>query len=160
VRSAAEQPWQANAAGIAFRVLLGAIMSEQDNHKPAKDADRRLFLEKAGRFAAVTPPAIALMLSATGKARAATTSGVSKPSTTTIPITTSTVTIISDRRLKTGIISVGTHPAGFGLYRFRYLWSDTEHVGVLAQEVLKVLPHAVVRGDDGYLRVNYGALGL
>lgn len=96
-------------------------------------------------------PAIALMLSATGKARAATTSGIT--TTTSIPIT-------SDRRLKTGIIRVGKHPAGFGLYRFRYLWSDTEHIGVLAQEVLEVLPHAVIRGEDGYLRVNYAALGV
>lgn len=53
--------------------------------KSARDGGRRLFLEKAGRFAAVTPPAIALMLSATGKARAQTTSGK------TITVTTSTV---------------------------------------------------------------------
>ena len=130
-------------------------MSDQDKDKPAKDVGRRLFLEKAGRFAAVTPPTIALMLSASGKARAQTTSG----RTTTKTVTMSTI-IELDRRLKTGIVRVGTHRAGFGLYRFRYLWSDIEHVGVLAQEVLKVLPNAVVRGDDGYLRVNYGALGL
>ena len=115
----------------------------------ARDGGRRLFLEKAGRFAAVTPPAIALMLSTAGKARAQTASGSG-----------GTTTIKSDRRLKTGIVRVGTHPAGFGVYLFRYLWSDTEHVGVLAQEVLDVLPHAVVRGADGYLRVNYGLLGL
>jgi hypothetical protein len=36
---------------------------------------RRLFLEKAGRFAAATPPAVALMLSATGSARAGAVSG-------------------------------------------------------------------------------------
>jgi hypothetical protein len=127
-------------------------MSDEKKNSSQNDPGRRLFLEKAGRFAAVTPPAIALMLSAKGKARAQTTSGK------TVTITTSVIE--SDRRLKTGIIRVGTHPAGFGLYRFRYLWSDTEHVGVLAQEVLDFLPHAVVRGDDGYLRVNYGALGL
>jgi hypothetical protein len=61
-------------------------MSDQDKDKPAKDVGRRLFLEKAGRFAAVTPPAIALMLSATGKARAQTTSG---KTTKTITATTS-----------------------------------------------------------------------
>lgn len=125
-------------------------MSDQEKSGPETDRGRRLFLEKAGRFAAVTPPAIALMLSATGKARAQTTSGK----------TTTSTTVLSDRRLKTGIIGVGVHPAGFGLYRFRYLWSDTEHFGVLAQEVLAVMPHAVIRGSDGYLRVNYGLLGL
>jgi secondary thiamine-phosphate synthase enzyme len=52
----------------------GADMSDREESRAAKDADRRLFLEKAGRFAAVVPPAVALMLSATGKARAFTTS--------------------------------------------------------------------------------------
>ena len=60
----------------------------------------------------------------------------------------------------TGIIRVGIYPAGFGLYRLKYLWSDTEHVGVLAQEVLEVMPYAVIRGNDGYLRVNFATLGI
>jgi len=66
----------------------------------------------------------------------------------------------SDRRLKTGITRVGTHQAGFGIYRFKYLGSDTEHVGVLAQEVRDVMPHAVVHGDDGFLRVDYAAIDM
>ena len=59
-------------------------MSEREKVQTAKDADRRLFLEKAGRFATVVPPAVALMLSATGKARAFPASGA----TTTTTITT------------------------------------------------------------------------
>jgi hypothetical protein len=31
---------------------------------------------------------------------------------------------------------------------------------VMAQEVQTVVPEAVVRGDDGYLRVSYDRLGL
>ncbi len=54
--------------------------------RSGRDAGRRLFLEKAGRFAAVTPPAVALMLSATGKARAATASG---GTTVTVTVTAS-----------------------------------------------------------------------
>ena len=42
----------------------------------------------------------------------------------------------------------------------RYLWSDTFYVGVMAQEVERVVPDAVVHGPDGYLRVNYARLGL
>jgi len=34
------------------------------------------------------------------------------------------------------------------------------YVGVMAQEVALVMPSAVVKGDDGYLRVDYGKLGL
>jgi hypothetical protein len=66
----------------------------------------------------------------------------------------------SDSRVKAGVVKLGTHPAGFGLYRFRYLWSETEYVGVIAQEVRELMPEAVVCGEDGILRVDYGALGF
>ena len=36
----------------------------------------------------------------------------------------------------------------------------TAYVGVMAQEVQTVMPQAVVRGRDGYLRVFYDKLGL
>jgi hypothetical protein len=67
---------------------------------------------------------------------------------------------VSDIRLKRDIVEVGQLPDGLHLYRYRYLWSDTVYVGVMAQEVLTIAPDAVVRGDDGYLRVDYGRLGL
>jgi hypothetical protein len=73
---------------------------------------------------------------------------------------TSSVLQKSDRRLKTDLVRVAVHPAGFGVYRFKYLWSDTEYRGVLAQEVLAAMPEAVVRGDDGFLRVDYAAIGM
>ena len=65
----------------------------------------------------------------------------------------------SDIRLKRDIAQVGEHN-GINLYRFRYLWSDTTYVGVMAQEVAAVKPEAVLRGADGYLRVHYERLGL
>jgi hypothetical protein len=49
---------------------------------------------------------------------------------------------------------------GLGFYRFSYNGSDKTYVGVMAQEVQAVLPEAVVRGGDGYLRVYYDRLGL
>jgi hypothetical protein len=67
---------------------------------------------------------------------------------------------VSDRRLKTRIARVATLPTGLGLYRFRYIWGDVEYVGVMAQEVLDVMPGAVVAGADGFLRVDYQMLGL
>jgi hypothetical protein len=66
----------------------------------------------------------------------------------------------SDRRLKTAIARVATLPSGLGLYRFKYLWSDVEYVGVMAQEVRDVVPAAVAAGADGFLRVDYHMLGL
>jgi hypothetical protein len=41
---------------------------------------------------------------------------------------------MSDRRLKRDIERVGATPGGTPLYRFKYLWSDDEHVGVMADE--------------------------
>jgi hypothetical protein len=66
----------------------------------------------------------------------------------------------SDRRLKNGIRQIATLPSGIRLYRFRYRASKTEYLGVVAQQVSKIAPHAVTRGPDGFLRVDYGALGL
>jgi hypothetical protein len=66
----------------------------------------------------------------------------------------------SDMRLKRDIVLVGRLDNGLGLYRYRYLWSDAEYVGVMAQEVALIRPKAVVHGIDGYLRVNYGMLGV
>ena len=43
---------------------------------------------------------------------------------------------------------------------YRYNWSDRYYVGVMAQEVADIIPDAVVRGPDGYLRVDYGRVGL
>jgi outer membrane immunogenic protein len=69
--------------------------------------------------------------------------------------------ILSDIRLKRDIALVGRRDDGLGLYSFRYLWSDTVYVGVMAQEVALVHPDAIVRGDlDDYLRVDYGRIGL
>lgn len=63
-----------------------------DKDKLASETARRVFLQKAGRFAAVTPPAVALMLSATGRARAGTTSNATTTTTTSTITTTVTVT--------------------------------------------------------------------
>jgi polysaccharide biosynthesis/export protein len=67
---------------------------------------------------------------------------------------------LSDVRVKRNIMPIAKLENGLRLYRYRYAWSDTLYVGVMAQEVLEVAPHAVSRGADGYLRVNYARLGL
>lgn len=70
------------------------------------------------------------------------------------------ILVVSDKRLKRDIVRVGELDNGLGLYRYRYIWSDTVYVGVMAQEVAYVVPDAAVVGSDGYLRVDYGRLGL
>jgi hypothetical protein len=66
----------------------------------------------------------------------------------------------SDIRLKHDIVELARLKNGIHLYRFRYKWADQQYVGVIAQEVRKVVPGAVSTGADGYLRVDYGKLGL
>jgi hypothetical protein len=67
---------------------------------------------------------------------------------------------LSDIRLKRDIVRVARLDNGMDLYRYRYLWSDQLYVGVMAQEVAAITPDAVMRGADGYLRVDYARLGL
>jgi hypothetical protein len=87
-----------------------------------------------------------------------------KPTVSTIRPTlkpTLTPTVVpSDIALKHDVVRLGNLADGIGLYRFQYNWSDQVYVGVIAQEVAAVRPDAVVRGGDGYLRVDYARLGL
>jgi outer membrane immunogenic protein len=72
-----------------------------------------------------------------------------------------TVFPVSDVRLKRDVTLLGRLDDGLGIYRYKYLWSDTVYVGVMAQEVALIRPDAVVRDRlDSYLRVDYGRLGL
>jgi hypothetical protein len=67
----------------------------------------------------------------------------------------------SDVRLKRDITLVARLDDGLGLYRYRYLWSNTVYVGVMAQEVALIHPDAIVRTVlDQYLLVDYNRLGL
>lgn len=66
----------------------------------------------------------------------------------------------SDARLKTDIVRIGTTAHDLPLYRFRYIGSDAVYEGVMAQDVLMHDPGAVVIGDDGFMAVYYGRLGI
>jgi hypothetical protein len=66
----------------------------------------------------------------------------------------------SDARLKRDIVLLDRLANGIGLYGYRYLWSDTVYVGVMAQEVAAIVPQAVACAADGFLRVDYARLGL
>src|SRR5262249_10472794 len=66
----------------------------------------------------------------------------------------------SDVALKHDIVLLGRLDNGLGFYRFSYVGSGKAYVGVMAQEVQTIMPEAVVRGPDGYLRVFYDKLGI
>lgn len=69
---------------------------------------------------------------------------------------------LSDRRLKQDIEAVGTHePTGLTIYEFAYKADPSRRFrGFMADEVRKVMPDAVVTGDDGFDGVNYSMLGF
>jgi hypothetical protein len=62
----------------------------------------------------------------------------------------------SDRRLKSNVVRIGTHPLGIGVYEYD-IGGKRQH-GVMADEVETVLPLAVLTRPDGYKMVNYGLL--
>jgi hypothetical protein len=63
----------------------------------------------------------------------------------------------SDRRLKSNIVRVGTHPLGIGVYEYD-IWGMRQR-GVMADEVLGVMPEAVTMQDNGYMAVFYDKIG-
>jgi hypothetical protein len=65
-------------------------------------------------------------------------------------------TNFSDIRLKSKIVRVGTHPLGVGIYEYDI--DGRRERGVIAQEVERVLPAAVIEHSNGYKMVDYGAL--
>lgn len=68
---------------------------------------------------------------------------------------------LSDRRAKEGIVRIGDHPLGFGLYLFSYASEPgRRHFGVMADEVAAVMPEAIVPRADGLLTVRYDLLGI
>ena len=66
----------------------------------------------------------------------------------------------SDIALKHDIVLLGHLRNGIGFYRFSYNGTNQAYVGVMAQDVQLVVPDAVTRGQDGYLRVFYDKLGV
>ena len=65
--------------------------------------------------------------------------------------------MMSDRRLKTNIKRIGTHILGIGKYSWDYVWGEHSE-GVMADEVMKVMPMAVHYHPSGYKMVDYAML--
>jgi len=68
--------------------------------------------------------------------------------------------IFSDDRLKTDIEFLRRREDGLGIYRFRFNSGGPLFEGVLASEVLKCYPDAVVYDDLGTMRIDYASIGV
>jgi len=76
--------------------------------------------------------------------------------------TAGTMAMFSDKRLKKDLIPIANISDGITLYRWTWtdeaklLVGDAPNIGVIAQEVQKVMPEAISMDDrTGYLQVNY-----
>lgn len=65
------------------------------------------------------------------------------------------ISAFSDRRLKRNIKEIGRLRNGLGVYRFNYVWGGPSHIGLMADEVAKVMPTAVSIHPSGFAMVNY-----
>lgn len=63
--------------------------------------------------------------------------------------------LASDRRLKRHIKKIGKLENGLSVYTFKFAGSDLPYTGLMADEVMKVKPWAVLTDKNGYLLVNY-----
>ena len=63
----------------------------------------------------------------------------------------------SDRRLKKNIQKIGQLENGLNVYTFNYIWDSTLTVGVMADEVRKVKPEAVIN-INGFDLVDYSEI--
>ncbi len=66
----------------------------------------------------------------------------------------------SDVRLKDNIKRIGESIDGYNIYKFRYLDSTKEYIGVMAQEVQAKKPEAVVKLNNGFYGVDYSQLDV
>lgn len=66
----------------------------------------------------------------------------------------------SDSRLKENVNRIGTTTQGLPFYSFSYIGKPEIYAGVMAQDVLSVMPEAVLLDPSGFYTVDYGKLGL
>jgi len=70
-------------------------------------------------------------------------------------LASSGIGLLSDRRAKTDIRRVGELHNGLTVYSYRYKGEDETQIGLMADEVERIHPEAVVVGADGLSRVRY-----
>lgn len=96
---------------------------------------------------------------AQGKAAASKTAGAGGFLGSALKIGGAIAGIFSDRRLKENIRRVGKY-GEFNLYLYNYIGDKTECLGVMADEVEKIVPEAVtIDAETGFKKVDYAMLG-
>lgn len=137
-----------------MKVIKEGNMTEQNT--PATAGGKRPY----------TPPVLTLFGHVAALTQSGTCSAASDGNNAPCVVAGGAMGMNSDRRMKQDIVRIGDHPSGFGLYLFSYLpaWRDQcghgRHFGVMADEVEKIVPEAVVVRPNGYRAVYYDMLGI
>ena len=80
---------------------------------------------------------------------------------TGIPSNPPTGNYASDIRLKENIVKVGKALSGLNIYEWNYKSApNSRYRGVMAQEVIKIFPEAIVKYIDGFLGVRYDLIDV
>ena len=152
----------ANARTAAEQSRLGLLgglgQTQYDQDYARAQAPLDLLKTQVGLFAGLNPQSY-FGQSSSGTSNGSSTSSTSQGLGQTLGQAAQIASLfMSDRRLKRDIKEVGTDEHGHKWYDFRYLWSDTVHRGLMAQDLLKTDPWRVVEMPSGYYAVNYAGL--
>jgi hypothetical protein len=62
--------------------------------------------------------------------------------------------------LKEDIHRIGVSPSGLPIYTFRYIWGGPVYSGVMAQDLMRLRPDAVITTESGYMKVDYSRIDV
>jgi len=152
--SQAQAGLEAQRAGLrggAFGASRQAIEARDAGDRALLDleAERKgIPVQDLGALASLLLPTAGLGQQATGQ-------GTSKQSGFNFGASIGDVaTLLSDRRAKEDIHRVGSLVDGLPVYSYRYKGDPVTHIGVMAQDVEKRDPDAVIEREDGLKTVN------
>ena len=67
---------------------------------------------------------------------------------------------MQNKNLKENIKKIGESISGLGIYKFNYIGQAKQYIGAMADEVLKVVPEAVVTMENGFMGVRYDLIDV
>lgn len=116
---------------------------------------------QTGQFGAQAAQNAGQFTAQAGTAQASGTAGITNSITGFLQEADMAALMASDRRVKDDIKKIGALDSGLPVYSFRYKGSSLPQVGVMADEVRKIAPHAVHRHPRlGVDFVDYKAVSL
>lgn len=155
-------------SAVQGRLQIGALRSQGQLQQEGYKEEALSYQAMGKASEAASAAAVGQAGMANAQASAEKKSGLGKIIGSVVKIGTAVAPFIglSDARAKQDIIMfndfddvIGSPPVGLHHYVFRYLNGRQLYLGLLAQEVREHYPQHVHTADNGYMMVDYGALG-